>query len=367
MKLRSAVVGATLIAALATTGCTVMNPLASISNNTASNGGGSEWDAGNIFSDAVFYDADYLKDEPGIQAALDKVGAQCTAASCLRDASFPMPGLTAQHCTPLPASPQPIRYARILLLLGKACGFNPAVAIAMIQKESQGLSKATPPNALTGFGCPDSGPGGSANCGHRHPGYGLRPPACSPPSPPCAKTTPGQPVHRRADPRDHVERRRDRLRSGPGSGAEPRHRDIYTYTPYQPNEASLAAYPGTGDRCSAYGNRNLFELFQRTFGSTGGGKAVPGAVSADGIQAVAHSGVNVQIPNNQFVDPAVRGKVVQAPTEGMAKGLAAGFGALGLPYVWGRSDAAGGGPDNGCGRGGGDLNSTCGSGRRSGI
>ena len=46
---------------------------------------------------------------------------------------------------------------------------------------------------------------------------------------------------------------------------------LYTYTPYQPNTAALAAYPGEGDRCSSYGNRNFFRLFQKYFGDTGGG------------------------------------------------------------------------------------------------
>ena len=45
---------------------------------------------------------------------------------------------------------------------------------------------------------------------------------------------------------------------------------LYNYTPYQPNVASLAAYPGTGDACSTYGNRNFFYLFVKNFGPTGG-------------------------------------------------------------------------------------------------
>lgn len=84
-----------------------------------------------------------------------------------------------------------------------------------------------------------------------------------------------------------------------------------------------------------------------------------GATCTQGNTVVAN-GVNVTIPSNQFVAEAVRGKVIQAPTAGLAKGLAAGFSQLGLPYVWGGSPADGGGPDNGCSRGGGALNS-CGS------
>ena len=53
---------------------------------------------------------------------------------------------------------------------------------------------------------------------------------------------------------------------------------LYNYTPYQPNAAALAAYPGTGDACSAYGNRNFFYLFRKYFGSTGGGTSTTAAL-----------------------------------------------------------------------------------------
>jgi hypothetical protein len=43
---------------------------------------------------------------------------------------------------------------------------------------------------------------------------------------------------------------------------------LYTYTPYQPNAAALANMYGTGDGCSAYGNRNFWRIFSDWFGST---------------------------------------------------------------------------------------------------
>jgi len=53
----------------------------------------------------------------------------------------------------------------------------------------------------------------------------------------------------------------------------------------------------------------------------------------------------------------VRGKVIQAPNAGIAKGLAAGFGTLGTMYVWGGGFGPGGAATDGCARGGGALNS----------
>ncbi|MBL8122103.1 hypothetical protein JNM87_05125 [Candidatus Saccharibacteria bacterium] len=43
---------------------------------------------------------------------------------------------------------------------------------------------------------------------------------------------------------------------------------LYTYTPYQPNAAALANLYGTGDGCSAYGNRNFWRIYNDWFGST---------------------------------------------------------------------------------------------------
>ncbi|MFF2773218.1 hypothetical protein ACFVUP_39595, partial [Streptomyces bacillaris] len=43
---------------------------------------------------------------------------------------------------------------------------------------------------------------------------------------------------------------------------------LYYYTPYQPNAAALANLYGTGDACSAYGNRNFWRLYTDWFGPT---------------------------------------------------------------------------------------------------
>ncbi len=45
---------------------------------------------------------------------------------------------------------------------------------------------------------------------------------------------------------------------------------LYHYTPYQPNAAALTNLYGSGDGCSAYGNRNFWRMFNDWFGSTHG-------------------------------------------------------------------------------------------------
>lgn len=43
---------------------------------------------------------------------------------------------------------------------------------------------------------------------------------------------------------------------------------LYNYTPYQPNQAALNNLYGTGDSCSAYGNRNFWRTYNDWFGAT---------------------------------------------------------------------------------------------------
>jgi hypothetical protein len=43
---------------------------------------------------------------------------------------------------------------------------------------------------------------------------------------------------------------------------------LYIYTPYQPDQAALNNLYGSGDSCSAYGNRNFWRDFTNWFGST---------------------------------------------------------------------------------------------------
>ena len=272
---------------------------------TDTTGAHTEFDPGNIISDQVFYNDSAFPDVAAVQAALDRIGAP------LHRGDLPSAGhLHTRHLPPglvqglgRPTGPQ--SYASILFHLGKSCGINPQVAIVMVQKESQGLTRPTPPAALTGFGCPDTGPGGTANCDTGSAGvwaqtFGMF----------------------QAFARLHVDPTRVNYPEGKtsnilwnvaetGCGSAPvtvQNRataTLYTYTPYQPNAASLAAYPGEGDACSSYGNRNFFRLFHEYFGTTGGGKPTAVAVSANGP--------DVTIPNNAYVTPAAGRQDHQGP------------------------------------------------------
>ena len=324
----------------------------------APTGGNAEWDPGLIFSDDVFRNAASM-DASSIQAFLDTQA--CDGNDCLRAVTYTWPGADVSWCQPIPSGTG--SFAQMLARITAACRINPQVALVMIAKESQGLTRNPVPAALTGFGCPDTGPAGSANCDGDQSGvwaqtFGMIQAFARLYADP---TRINYPVGQTSQILWNV--------AETGCGAEPvtvqstATAILYTYTPYQPNAASLAAYPGEGDACSSYGNRNVFRLFQEWFGSTGGGKAGTGTTPADsaaGAGTITTDGVQVTIPAVASVDPAVAGRTITAPTPAVAQGLAAGFAVLGMPYVWG-GGGGGAGPNNGCGRGGGDYNS-CGSG-----
>jgi cell wall-associated NlpC family hydrolase len=325
---------------------------AALTDLGATGNGGPVWDAGNIISDTVFYDSHKYSSATAVQQDLDKIGGSCTAITCLRLATYVTPSQMTQWCAPYSGNPAGETFASMLFKMGSACGINPQVAMIIVQKESQGLTRSIPPITLTGFGCPDTGPGGSANCSAASAGifnqtWGMFQAFAK--------------LHKDPSKVNYLEGQTHDILwnvAETGCGGAPvlvKNRataTLYTYTPYQPNPASLAAYPGTGDSCSSYGNRNFFEMFKTYFGSTGGGSGGAG----NGGSTVLANGTSVQIPSNQFVAEAIRGKTIQAPTQALATGLAAGFSKLGLPYTWG--GGGGGGPENdGCARGGGQLNS----------
>ncbi|MET0863495.1 MAG: NlpC/P60 family protein, partial [Nakamurella sp.] len=321
---------------------------------------GSNFDPGNIISDQVFYNTTAMTVDQ-IRVFIRAEGEACVGPYCLKNLSLTTPNQPAdRYCAAYQGGTNEDA-ATVIAKFSAACGINPQVMLVTLQKESGLLSRtdvsAATYNAAWGWHCPDTGPGGSANCdpayaGFFNQGYGM------------AK----QWSRYKLDPAKYNYQAGQTVNimwnvaesgcgSAPVSIKNQATASLYIYTPYQPNAAALAAYPGTGDSCSAYGNRNFFFMFRKYFGSTGGGSSTTGAATT--VSAVLATGTAVKIPNNQYVSAALAGQTITAPNAAVAAGLAAGFSALGLPYVWG-GGGSGAGPNNGCARGGGDYNS-CGS------
>jgi cell wall-associated NlpC family hydrolase len=324
---------------------------------SAGGAGGTEWDPGNIISDEVFYNANSMTLEQ-IQVFITTQGASCSGSGCLKNLSLSTAWQPADaYCQAYPGGAFQSA-AKMLYDFSRACGINPQVMLTTLQKESQGLTKPSSSNfaAAWGWHCPDTGPGGSANCnpayaGFFNQGYGM--------------------AKQWARYKQDIPKGKYNYGIGTynilwnvaetGCGGGPvtitniATASLYVYTPYQPNAAAMAAYPGEGDRCSAYGNRNFYRMFQNYFGSTGGGRAATASPAAAG-RAVMANGVDVTLPQAAGLTG-----VIHAPTPQVATAISAGLSQLGITYSWGGGTTQG--PSRGIRDGGtadrhGDYNKT---------
>ena len=254
---------------------------------------GNMFDPGLIVSDSVFYDFGTMT-VAEIQRFLDSKVPVCKAndggPTCLRHYKMDTQAKAGEagRCDALPAK-KDVSAAQIIFDIANACKINPRVLIVVLQKE-QGLIQATNPTAYMyraamGYGCPDSKP---EICGKGSTITGLF-----------------NQLYRGAgqlqwygDPRgsftylkvgskvsikyqaDFCDARNaagscikwvDRCGSKSFTMKSQATAALYYYTPYTPNAAALKNLYGSGDSCSAYGNRNFWRFFSDWFGSPIGG------------------------------------------------------------------------------------------------
>ena len=254
------------------------------------------FDAGNIISDAQFYDGSSMTVKQ-IQSFLTKQlsgtrDGRCTigdsgrkagqawggtkiASACLKDMKFKALSRSSNaYCKSVSggASQSP---AQILAAVGKACGISPKVLLITLEKEQSLITDTWPTvrqyNVATGYACPDDGPNNSANCNSAYSGFAnqvywaawqLKVYKANPNSfnyrPYQTNTIQWHPNISCGTSRVYIE--------NAATAA------LYIYTPYRPNAAALRAGNGTGDACSSYGNRNFYLLYNSWFGST---QAIP--------------------------------------------------------------------------------------------
>jgi cell wall-associated NlpC family hydrolase len=314
---------------------------------TASTAGLGGFNPGDIVSDAVFYNSKAMN-AAQVRTFIKVQGAACTSGWCLKNITITTPNEPAdRYCDAYRGAPSEDA-ATVITKVALACHVNPQVMLVTLQKESALLTRtdvgASVYQAAWGWHCPDTGPHGTANCDPRYAGFFAQ-----------AYGMAKQWSRYRMDPGKYHYRAGQTAQvlwnvAQSGCGGAPVHilntatASLYNYTPYQPNAAALAAYPGTGDACSAYGNRNFYFLFVDYFGGTGGGSPI------------SVNGVSVTVPNSPYVPASLVGKTVTAPNAAVARGIAAGLAVLGTPYVWG-GGTNGGPADTGCARGGGASNS----------
>src|SRR5450631_551819 len=251
------------------------------------------FEAGNIISDALFYDSGTMS-AAGVQSFLTQKGSACAATAgrtCLKN--FRQPTVTRPadaYCTRVYTGSSNETAAQIIAKVASSCGINPQVLLVMLQKE-QGLVTAAAGGSVAGyksamgFGCPDT-----AACNAKYNGFFNQVYSAAHQFRYYAKNPLGY-AHR-AGMVNNV-----RYNPNAGCGTSPvfiqnqATVNLYNYTPYQPNAAALAAGYGTGNSCSTYGNRNFWNYFTDWFGPTtqrapvgslDAATGAPGAISVRG-------------------------------------------------------------------------------------
>lgn len=155
--------------------------------------------------------------------------------------------------------------ATIITKVGQACGVSQKALIVLLEKE-QGLVSDTWPTSrqyrsATGYGCPDT-----ADCDTAYYGFFNQ-----------VWMAALQFKRYAANPTrwNHIAGQNNAIRYSPNSAcgsstvyiSNQATAGLYNYTPYQPNAAALQNLYGTGDGCSAYGNRNFWRIYSDWFGS----------------------------------------------------------------------------------------------------
>lgn len=159
--------------------------------------------------------------------------------------------------------------AQIIYNAAQKYGINPQVILVLLKKESAGpLTQDSWPlksqyKYAMGYACPDSGPGYSANCDSSKAGFYKQ-----------VDLAAWQLKYYKDHPNDYrykIGWNDIQYSTDPACGTKRVYIEnmatlsLYIYTPYTPNGASLANYPGTAP-CGAYGNRNFFMYFSSWFG-----------------------------------------------------------------------------------------------------
>jgi hypothetical protein len=230
----------------------------------------SQFKAGNIISDAVFHDSDSMT-AAQIKSFLALKGASCQQSpgepDCIKDLVLTTKSRAADaYCNRYQGATESA--AAMIKKVGVACGINPRVLLVMLQKEqgivTQRTATAHEYTRAMGYGCPDHNGG---RCDSLYNGLFNQ----------VYNAARRFKVYA-ANPEDYGYRagRNNKILYNPNSSCgsswvyieNQATANLYIYTPYQPNKAALAAGYGTGNSCSAYGNRNFFNWFTDWFGST---------------------------------------------------------------------------------------------------
>lgn len=263
----------------------------------------ADWKAGRIADDAIFTDKNSMN-VGEIQAFLNSKVPICDtwgtktsefgggtraqyAASvgnpapftCLKDyyevpKTSPSPGIPANNYGGQTIPPGAQSAAQMIANAAQKHNISPKVLLIKLATESAGpLTSDDWPflrqyTYAMGAHCPDSGPNGSANCDSNYAGFSIQiDEAASLLRWYIDSMTQGWWSYKKPYQVNSIQWT---VASACGAGnvyiENKATAALYTYTPYQPNQAALNNLYGTGDSCSSYGNRNFWRVYNDWFG-----------------------------------------------------------------------------------------------------
>jgi hypothetical protein len=266
-----AIIASVLAAASVLVGLQLSGPIGG--QESASALTGSSFSAGNIISDANFYDGDAMS-AAQIQSFLSSQIGTCASSSCLNVGRFSMNSRGSDPMCGAVSGGSNLSAAVMISRVAVACSISPKVILVTLQKEQTLVngSVARNPSAsrlerAMGYACPDNAGG---HCDPAYAGVGNQvywsawqwkrygnP----------AGTTnyftwfnPGGTRQIQYNVPTSCGTKSVAVQNKATAA-------LYYYTPYTPNTAALDNLYGTGDSCSAYGNRNFWRLYSDWFGS----------------------------------------------------------------------------------------------------
>lgn len=253
-------------------------------SSPASAADSSAFDPGYIISDEKFHDSSSMSASQ-IQSFLNSRVPTCSSGyTCLKDFRQTTWTRAADAQCASYAGRADETAAEIIYRVGQACGINPQVLLVLLQKEQTLVTSTAPTaykyNTATGYACPDTAPCDLEFAGFYNQVYkaawqyrryevnkfafGYFPV--------------GQTTNIQYHPRPECGTQRVYIQNQATA-------NLYYYTPYVPNAAALGNLYGTGDGCSAYGNRNFWRIFTDWFGAPSSGRSTHGSFdTAGGVQ-----------------------------------------------------------------------------------
>ncbi|MFT8639671.1 FG-GAP repeat domain-containing protein [Bifidobacterium sp.] len=243
-------------------------------NSQAQAADATQFNAGEIISDANFYDSDSMT-AAEVQAFLNAKVPTCkpqldsdpSSIVCLKNYTATTVAKSKDsYCNGYTGGVKQTA-AQIIDGVARSCGVSQKVLLVLLQKENGLVTHVDPSpwryTTAMGFGCPDT-----AACNSQYYGFFNQTYAAA-----------RQYKLYKANPSDYQYRiGNNSIYWSPtlscGSSVvkivNQATAGLYNYTPYQPNKAALEAGYGTGNSCSSYGNRNFFLYYSDWFGSPTG-------------------------------------------------------------------------------------------------